>query len=262
MKYLAHFSWCFLCLATAILFILGAIFGLAGTASKDLPPIIEYLFSEENLYNNKIVFNDDLAIRALDTCMNKGGNLSEIILNGSDLGIGEFESFYTAAAQIDNTTRLVKANRNSEVISSITNDFNSLKLDITETRFGDANSPSRVLNELRKYTDRNIDGVNSRCTTSKTQDLFVQTKEKCLSTYQYVSGSDPTQRIGQLTCLLYPEFSNNAISRRYESSPSGCTVSGDFNSVISAVQAYVTALNRYTVDNSNELTKLNSELAK
>lgn len=247
---------------TAILFIVGAIFGLAGTASKDLPPIIEYLFSEDNLYNKKIVFSDDLAIRALDTCMNKGGNLSEIILNGSASGLEQFESFYSAAAQIDNTTKIIKENRNSEVILSITNDFNALKLDITETRIGDANSPSRVLNELRKYTDKNIDGVNSKCTSSNTQDLFVQTREKCLSKYEYVPGSEPMKRIGQLSCLLYPEFSNGSVSSRYAASPSGCNVSGDFNSVISAVQAYVTALNRYTVENRNELTMLNAELNK
>lgn len=98
--------------------------------------------------------------------------------------------------------------------------------------------------------------------SSKTKDFWAQNKNKCLSGYTYVSVSNPTDQLGNQACLLYTEFTTTAINTRYASQPSGCTISGDYNTVLSATQAYFASINKYVTQNSQLLSTYNSELDK
>jgi hypothetical protein len=75
----SHFAWIFLCLIMILTFILGKIrilikligaaVGIIGLLGTDGGGVFRYLFSEQNLLTDKVIFSGDAAIY-LNTCFN------------------------------------------------------------------------------------------------------------------------------------------------------------------------------------------------
>ena len=77
-----------------------------------------------------------------------------------------------------------------------------------------------------------------------------------MASYPYVSNNNPAENLGNPSCLIFTEFTQNQISTRYTSKPTGCSISGDYTTVTQASLAYQNALNQYKLGNDYELANM------
>ena len=110
-----------------IIVLLGICFGLIGIFSKNIISVTKYSTSSENLNSpNPIILNKTLILSYLDICINKGGDLSDI-LSLSGTPIGYFDDLFALREKVnENVEFLNKQNVHDNDFVELKNDLEGL----------------------------------------------------------------------------------------------------------------------------------------
>lgn len=252
-KYISHIVWNLITLITIPIFIIGAVFGLLGTAFSFIGPILEVLFSKEGL--NKIFTNSTSTIDIIDTCVNKNGDLTNVVAGSSGL-ITNLNNLISYGLQLDQVSNNLTSADGSPLVKVFQKYYTDVDKNIALDTSTSSESAKSALFELSLYTDytEKSNSKQASC-SSNTYDFYVSSDDSCPDSYKLIQSSSSTENIGSKSCLNIRNWSSNLASSRYSDRPK-C----DSLNIQQTVSNYVTSITNYATDASGVLTYLQSEM--
>lgn len=253
-RFFLHIFWNIITILMILTFLLGGVFGIIGIIGTDGVSVMKWIFGSENLTSTtpKIITSTTTA-GYINTCINGDGDLSKTFIPANS-NSNNLDKLYQVSYTLSQTRDQIKNYTKSQAVSRINAQYNSMINDITLTTSGAQgnNDITAILNEYRGWTDSSLSKYQKGCSPSS-QDVWAQSKEKCLNDYSYVANGG---KLGDKNCVLIPEFSGATASTRY-ATQTGCTGgSTDFATVALAANAYINSLNQYINDNKALLNQL------
>eukprot|EP00340_Litonotus_pictus_P003655 CAMPEP_0170516930 /NCGR_PEP_ID=MMETSP0209-20121228/3045_1 /TAXON_ID=665100 ORGANISM="Litonotus pictus, Strain P1" /NCGR_SAMPLE_ID=MMETSP0209 /ASSEMBLY_ACC=CAM_ASM_000301 /LENGTH=774 /DNA_ID=CAMNT_0010802025 /DNA_START=6 /DNA_END=2330 /DNA_ORIENTATION=+ len=250
LRIVSHVAWHIITLITIPMFIIGSLFGLLGTAFIYMAPFMEILLSPEGM----ATFIGSTEVIYLDTCLNKGGNLKDVVFTDTSY-IDDFDRFYNISFQLDGIGDQILETTDSRVVTQYKDLYTKMDSDIALAVGTDGNAPNQVIADLTTYTSDSIDGSRLGSCGSTTDDFWVSSQSSCPTSFNYITSGDPTAELGNSNCLNVREWTGSSASTRYQSRPT-C----DNIDTPGTVSNFVTSLNNYGDDASPILNNLKIDL--
>lgn len=237
-RYLSYLFCNIIFLITIPIFIIGAVFGLLGTAFILLPSFMKILFSKEGL--EAIISNKQVS-DSINSCVNGNGNLKPILIPQNTF-INEFEIFYRSAAFLDITQQRIAITTDSAMVLSKRDTYQNAIQNVNLINGTGINAPQTAMNELNSYTFDSASSKISSC-SSKTKDFWVSSQNNCPANYTFISPSDPKSKLGDTNCLNVREWTSQTVSDRYASRPScnGLDPKTSAANYVSSINSYASA---------------------
>lgn len=178
---------------------------------------------------------------------------------------GNLEKLYNVSNTLIATKETIQKNKNSVAIETIDKTLNTLKVDFqftTEANLGTDWYVNQFI-ELNNWADFNSNNSYQKGCSTNAKDYWTTNLDTCKNGYVKVSAGATANQ--DPSCLIFKEWSASQVTSRYSLIPGGCsttTGSPDFTSVPAAINAYNSAFNTYSAQNTNLINQLESETAK
>lgn len=242
-----------MCLAMILTFIIGSVFSVAGVIAQDGVPVINYLFSNQNLLVDHKIISDGEVGKYINTCMNDDGDLGTKNFNLQDQPTKYVESLYTASSYLNQMKQDLTANSRSVSINQATTTLSGMKDDITLTMDPSAtDSVYQSMRDFRSWTDSSVSYTKQKGCSSTTTDQWVSATKMCDSGFAY----SKTNAAGSNSCLMLSDWNDIGVSNRYLSSPACPNTSTDFSSFAQAINAFYSSLNNYNIENTKLINSM------
>lgn len=254
MKWLSHIMWHLLTLITIPLFLLGAIFGLLGTALYYSGPFIEILLSTNGI---NAFFTDPMARNILNECFNGNAQLRIPLQLNNGTYMPIFDKFYNESYHIEQVALQFQTTRDSPTQSMLYKMYTDAVSNVALIQGTTNTAPNIVLNELSSYTTYRLNNTKIESCSKRTEDFWVSNQNSCPTDHVFISSSSPTSRLGDKTCINVREWSLTNVGQRYADRPSCSNLN-----VVQTVQNYVTAINNYATDAEPLINEIRTDLTE
>jgi hypothetical protein len=269
-RFLMHLFWIIVTLLTIVTFIAGSVFGITGQIAKDLVPLFNFIFSNNNLMIDRYIITNPDTAENLNICINYGGDIAGQVFNLQNSQVDYLNRLYQSVITMKNYQQIIMNNiQTSQSIPSGKTYLASLAKDIsilsiTASGYFDSNPdlPYGLLQEMNKWTDSSLSTTFQLSCKTNTYDQWVFSQSNCPNGYTYMTSSPQSTTFK--TCLVLSEWSEATFTQRYSQNPSECKgqTSVDFKSVSEAAIAYYNALTQMKTENQNLINQMNNDLEK
>ena len=257
MKILSHIAWNIITLITIPLFIISGLFGLLATAFRYTGPLIQVLFEYDSL---KTIFSDDMTVKILDTCMNKGGDL-QTVLAGNLSMVDSLDNYVLYSNKIVASYNNMTSINVSYSINNIQSYYRLLDSDISLDSSTFVQSAKNTIKELNSYTDNSLQDSKQSSCSSNTYDTWVSDDVKCDNSYKLIFSSNRFNNIGSKSCLNLKTWDSETGKSRYINNPI-CpkgSISEIVGSFIKSLRVYASESSTVLASLQTEMTNLNSQ---
>ena len=215
-KIISNIIWPVIGIINIPLFILSAVFGLGGTVFLYIGPLLENIFSKKGLEK---YFGNNIGAEIIDSCMNKGGNLKDVVINSDRNTINQLNIFIDNSNKLEELSHKINNIDSPPAISYYNSYFTEMHNDIGMDTKNNKDSPLNILKELTQLTNNNDpESKQSEC-SENTYDFWYSKQHDCSSDYTIVKPSSSDQLLGSKTCLYLDHWNISNIANRYNSKP-------------------------------------------
>ena len=219
-----------------------------------------FIFSDENLFNEKYLIKNKEAADILNVCLNYGGDLGTELydLRNSDMIYLDkiYQNSYKLLEKDFSLTAV--SNRISEQAKALQVVLEDIRL-VTVKGFDNTVLPKQLLEELKKWTEfftPNSYQSKFKCKTI-TRDAWATNNSSCPDGYPVKTSTNGKEYIGSANCLIIGTWSDAYINIRYSVDPWDCEGADpnkmktnavkdpDFTTISEAIYAYWSTIKRY-----------------
>jgi len=260
-RFISHFLWITLTFISFVTFLGSFSFGVLSSLAYDANYVIDYIFSDDNLFNNQYLIRNKEAADILNVCLNYGGDIGTELYDLRNTNMIYLDKLYQFSYNIqgkDFKLNLVSQEINNQMkelkiladnISLVTNSSNDNTL-----------LPQRLLNEFQRWTDFNtLNNYQNKydCKTN-TKDIWVFKDSSCPpGSSKNITISNGKENLGLSNCFIIDTWLEIYVNKRYDENPYNCDgivkdgaktneiVDKDFKSFKEAILAYWRVLKNY-----------------
>ena len=248
-KFLLHLIWNLLLIFIIAAFIVGSLLGIVGTLSQQVVPVVSYFLDKEYLSSKDSIFGSNSQVATyIDICLNGNGSLAEA-MNVTTSKTNVLDTFYNATMKLDNMTESIKALNSSAVLPGIAAKLEVSKEEFvyaTDSSYGDSDV-TYVLNDFRKYTDKNKD------TEACAYDLWTSQDKNCEGYTLLKPGGE--RKEGEKYCLLFKDWEEADVTDFYKDCPQYDTVLAKFIPIKTFVNEHTERV-QSMIDKTNKMSDI------
>lgn len=219
-RFLAHYFWIFFTLITISTFSISFVFGILSVLAYDSKNVLNFIFSNNNLLNEKYLIKDKNTADVLNICLNYGGDFATELINIKNTDMIFMDNIYKYSYEI--MEKDFHLNKTSNNIKNLKDFYTKLLYNIELVK-GKPNDltilPKDLSSELRKWSDFYVEGSYQVKCDNIIKDAWVTNRTLCPDTYEFISSDLKTVKN---YCLLIPDWTENNVRKRYEDRPSNC----------------------------------------
>lgn len=199
LKYLSCFIWTSFSFIIIFAFLIGGFLGTARTVIQDGSNMIRFVLSSENLLDDNSVFINSVNKTFLDVCLNREGNLSQVIGIYEDNSVmTEVDAFYNKKEVV---SRLIESSKEFLPFSSVNKLETKLSL--------------YTLNFSSTYPG--IDKLMNKINEQLENELLVDNIGNCPFGWKYLSNLKEFMTDESLKkCIIFPDWKIEEIHKKYE----------------------------------------------
>lgn len=199
LKYLSCFIWTSFSFIITFAFLIGGFLGTARIVVQDGSKMVKFVLSSENLLDDNSIFISNVNKTFLDVCLNREGNLSQVIGIYDDGSIMmEIDAFYKKKEVV---SRLIESSKTFFPFSSVNEVETNLSL--------------YTLNFSSTYPG--IDKLMSKINRQLENELLVDNIGNCPFGWKYLSNLKEFMKNASFKkCIIFPDWTIEDIQKKYE----------------------------------------------
>lgn len=236
-------------------------FGILSSLAYDSKTVMGFVFSDENLFNEKYLINNKEAADILNVCLNYGGDLGTELYDLRNSDMNYLDKIYQHSYKI-----LDKDFSLNSVSNKVMEEVKKLKLVLEDIRLVTVKQsdntviPKQLFEELHKWSD--YYAVNSYQTKfickTITRDAWTNKNSTCPNGYPYKTTRNGKENLGIANCFIIRTWSDAYVNIRYSENPWDCDSGipnkpktnevndADFAKFPDAIYAYWETIKRYS----------------
>lgn len=238
-------------------------FGILSSVAYDAKTVMGFVFSDENLFNEKYLIKNKEAADILNVCLNYGGDLGSELYDMRNSDMNYLDRIYQFSYKI-----LEKDFSLSSVSSKLSEQAKALQALLEDIRLVTVKSstgtdstviPRQLLEELQKWSDYyapNSFQGKFNCKTI-TRDAWATGNSTCPVGYPLKATTNGKENLGAANCFIIGSWSDAYVNIRYAENPWDCengdpakrksneVKDPDFAKIQEAVYAYWNTIRRY-----------------
>lgn len=157
LRFVNHLTWCIMAPIMLLSFLLGGILGGLGVVLNDGSGFLDYLFSKQNLENDKVLLSGEAATY-LNVCFNGDGDLAASLgFSSAQSQLSDVSGIISEAGGLTKYLTDNTALKKSQAVPLLKTRLDGMKNDIKLSYTGtEADAPTLVMQEWYKYSDSTV----------------------------------------------------------------------------------------------------------